>query len=337
MMNTENTVAVVELPAQVLKDYAPHVDVLEAWKATHQNVVHDVTTVQGYEDALRDKKESKALFNTVDKVRKIIKADALKRCQDIDTQFKMFVAPVTDHMAIVEAQLAIQDEKTAIRIAAIESKIESIKTLPMRLLGKTAEHIRECLHELMGTNPNDFEEYNHAAKGAIDAAIPQIEAILEDRERLEIAEAKQRELAEESRQANEAIAVKQREQQAVIDAQQKEIDDARKEIQAENNRIAQEKQDRENNERIALERAEAAKAALIKADQDRVDREIRDAEEKAKAKALQPDIEKVISWVNDSIIATAPTVNDPVLAAWVSKIISGTAKHRDELKAQVAV
>jgi hypothetical protein len=292
--------------------YNPLVASIAALQEKYKDVVYDMTTVDGVTSAMSELKEFKSLHSKVDKARLEIKRPILDIGNEIDRVGHEFKIPLKARIDELNAPIELFWENERVRVAAIESRIESIKSRPMTLLGKTSEYMRDCLQDLIETNSNDFQEYNHAAKAAIDATILLIEPIIEDRERIESEMAKQ--------------ACQQREQKAIIDAQQKEIDDARKQIQAENNRIAQEKHDRENNERIALERAEAAKAALIKADQDRVEREIREAEEKAKALALMPEVDAVVAWL-ELIIGSAPLVRDEKLARLVTSVKAASSNH----------
>ncbi len=334
------------MSTQVLVEYEPHVAAITALQAKYKNVVYDVATTEGYTGALCESKEFKKLFNQIDKVRVAIKAPALERCKQIDAQAKEFTAPLDARVKELEAMLSIQDEKDRIRVAAIESKIESIKSLPMRLIGTTSEHMIECKQELIETNPNDFAEFNHVADAAIKAALVAIQPMIEDRERTEHTAREQLKAQEAQRLELEKLREQQVAQQAVIDAErakaaaeQKAAQDAieaeRRAIQAE--RDALERAERERLHAIQVEEArkQAAADALAKAESDRVEAERRASEAKSKADALRPEAEKFSNWIQ-AFIDAEPVLNDTNLAARAKSIVTRLAACKAEISAAVA-
>lgn len=200
-------------------------------------------------------------------------------------------------------------------------------------------------HQILLSTPIDdsWDEFKEMAQTTLNEAISRIEPMIRERQEFEKQAAENARIAEAQRIAQAEIAEKQRIQQEALDAQQRAMDEQQAEINRkqqaiadEQNRIAREEQNKIDAEAHAKAVEQARIDAVNQAEAERVERKRQETLAREKAEALRPEIEKVTSWMNDSIIATAPIINDPDLAELVSKIIRATVLHRDQLKTKVA-
>jgi hypothetical protein len=193
--------------------------------------------------------------------RKRIKAPALERCKEIDTEAKRIAAellkletPVADAIKEVEqAKKRGEEEKERAeeeRITKHRAEIDRIRALPVTLLSADQEQLRAGVDELEALDVSTMEEFAGVGQSA------QSDTLVRLREMLR-------------------VSIEAEEEQARIAKEREELEQLRAE-QAERDRIAKEKQDAEDKERRAKLDAEEKEAQERRAAEDALAREARE-------------------------------------------------------------
>lgn len=297
-------------------------------------VVFDVTSGKGMTEAKAARAELRTLRTDLEKKRVEIKAPALKRCREIDSEAQRITAELAALEDPIDASIKAEEGRKAAekaerdrlereRVEALHARFVAIKTLPLGAVNATVERIDEIIGEAEAIDPETFPDDMQAAakfersiaiaslRAARDARVAQdreeakIKADLEELDRLRAqqaaqqAEADRLAAAERERQAAEARRV---EEQARAEREAAE-NAAREAREAEQARIdaeraeARRKEDAEREKAAAKLRKEQAEAAA--------ERKRLEAEKAAAAKAAR-DAE----IANASLLAAASEAVD---------------------------
>lgn len=293
-------------------------------EAKYKDVVYDVTTTKGMEDAKAARAEIRAPRYNTERIRQAKSSELTALRQEINDNAKRITARVLLIEAPVDEQIKAQEERKeaereakraaeAERLAEQHRRLDQIRDQPLAVIGASASAIAAMIDALAERPLDDFDEVflptaektresSLAAMRTAHAAAERLEAQQAelDQQRKE-QEAKAAAAAEELRLANEAAAA----ERARLDAEAEAV----RQQQAEADRLERERQDAERAERQAEEDAERERqAAAVKAEQDRVAAEQAEAqrqidaaneakrlEEEKAAKALQEAQERAIA------------------------------------------
>ena len=305
-MNEEKTVNQVA-------EYNPLIAAREELLKKYQGVVYDVTIPGQYDNAKTERKAFVKLSNQIEEVRKEISAPLYAAYKAVIAKGNELAAPLDERIAELAALIKAQDAKQAAINAELEKQIADIRATPMLMVGKTSDDMTEAQQALIGLNPSDFGGYDIAAQNAINEALAQLEPMIS------------------ATVSNEALARKQAEQQAILDAKQAELDKA---IQAQQD-AANEAKRLANLETARLQGIEQAKrdaSALEESSrQHREAFEKLQAEANAKAEQLKPDQDKLKAWLK-SCVDSAPVLSDEKLAATLKAIVDNFNLKIGQLK-----
>lgn len=170
---------------------------------------YDVTTTAGMDLACKDRRECVTLRTSLEAKRKEIKAPALARCQQIDSEAKRIEAeivalegPINEQIKAEENRKAEikrqKEEAEALRVTTIKERIAVITGLHLKLVNVpnslSMREIIQTVREQVTATEAEFQEWQPMAQMAIDETLRQMEIIVADKEAAEI---------EEIRKANE--------------------------------------------------------------------------------------------------------------------------------------
>lgn len=295
-------------------------------------VVFDVTSGKGMTEAKAARAELRTLRTDLEKKRVEIKAPALKRCREIESEAQRITAELAALEDPIDASIKAEEGRKAAekaerekaereRVEALHARFTAIKTLPLGAVNATVERIDEIIGEAEAIDPATFPEDMQAAakfersiaiaslRAARDARVAQdreearIKADLEELERLRAQQAAQQ--AEADR-----LAAAERERHA---AEARRVEEqARAEREAAENaaRAAREAEQA----RIDAERAEARR----KEDAERAEaaEKLRREQAEAAAERMRLTVEKAAAEqaARDSAIASATLLSAAVEA-----------------------
>jgi len=266
--------------------------------------IADVSDRAGFELVHRARMNVRAKRCEVEKVRKELKADALKYGQEVDGEarrIKALLEPIESHLQAEEEKH--EAEKEAIRNAArLKAEAEEKAKAEAEAARAKAEHDAEVERLRIEREALEAERAAIEAEQAkIDTARAEVEA---ERQRLaDIEEARQREIETQRR--------------AAAAAEQAKIDTARAEVEAERQRLADIEEARQRE--IETQRRAAAAAEQAKVDtENRIARQAAEAkayaeaEEAAriKAEALRPDRVKLAAVASAVSAIEIPEVSE---------------------------
>lgn len=243
-----------ELAVSPIEEYRPTEAALVDLHNRYNAVVYDVRTTKGMAEARKGRAELRDLRVALENTRKEIKAPALTRCREIDSEAKR----ITEALAALEEPIAAQiqaeeqrkeDERRAReqaeqqRVAGIRARIAAFGDEAGRCVGQPSVVIRTKLERLQGTELTEalFAELLPEAQEAHTVAVA---AVSEHLERQIQHEAEQAKIA-----AERAELEKLREENAARERQEAE------------RRREQERRDQEKREEE--ERAQAAERARV--------------------------------------------------------------------------
>ena len=321
----------IEKDINQVAEYNPLIAAREELLKKYQGVVYDVTTPDQYDNAETERKAFVKLSNQIEKVRKEISAPLHAAYKAVIAKGNELAAPLDKRIAELAAMIKEQDAKQAAINAKLENQIADIRATPMMMIGKASDDMIEAQQALIDLKPSDFGGYDISAQNAINEALAQIEPMIA------------------ATVSNEALARKQAEQQAILDAKQAELDkaiQAQQDAANEAKRLADLEQARldgiataqrdaqlaietaERNAQLAIERAERER---VVAENEREQQERAALEAKQQTDALRPDQDKVLAWL-ELILSNAPTVEDVELSKRVESIKARFVAMQNELK-----
>jgi colicin import membrane protein len=254
-------------------------------------------------------------YDTVNRPLLTIQRDARALRDEVKDGVKKLEDPVDKAIKEVEAARELERirkaELEAARIAGLHERIDAIKAIAARAVGKPSAEIEQKIQLVVGMTIDDkFQELKPAAEQAQAATLATLRELLaaalvqEDdarrlaEERIELAR-RQAEQAERERAERERVAAEQRAAQARIDEQRAAI--AREEAEARQRReaadreaaAAREAADREARERREAEELRIAneRAALRREqeERDRQEREATEARQRAEREAAEAE------------------------------------------------
>jgi hypothetical protein len=261
----------------------------------YEGVVFDVVKFKHMQEAKAARAELREKRVSLEKMRVEIKAPALDRCRQIDSEAKRITGELLALESPIDEQIKAEEqrkerEKAAKEQAereaqaAIQARFDEVKGFPLQAVGKSSAQIAELIEQARALN-GDFPtetlvaafKFEHGI--AIGALMTALERQREAEAEVERIKAERAEL-ERLRAAQEAVH-KEAERQAAVEREREAAEARRKEEQARAEREAVELAGREAREeeqrRIDAERAETRKRE--------------DAERAAAAKKLQEEQE----------------------------------------------
>lgn len=303
-----------------IAEYTATEAALAGFRTKYENAVFPVTTTKGMTEAKQARAELREHRVALEKERVRIKAPALERCRQIDSEAKRITAelealecPIDDQIKAEEQrkerEKLAREQAERERVEALHAKFNAIKALPLRAVDATAEQIQAVIAEAQAMPFDDFpEDMVAAAKFEVRLAVAALSAALDKRLAADAEQARilaEREELERLRAEHAALQA-EAERLAAAERERVAAEERRLEEQARAEREAIERAEREAREaeqaRIDAERAEArrledaerAKAAeklrqeqaAIAAERRRLDDEKAAAEKAARAKAI---------------------------------------------------
>lgn len=261
----------------MITEYSKTEAALAELKSRYEAVTFNVEEKKGMAAAKEARAEIKGYRTDLEKVRKEIKAPALQRCQDIDSEAKRITSvllsleqPIDEQIKSEEARKAAEkaaaEAAEAARIAKLQGMVSEIEALPSTHFKSESAKLAGVIAELEATqiSMDVFEEFTYAATTAKASAL---ERLIEMKEKAKAAEV----AAEAERLRIES----ERAELAKLRAEQAERERAEREAKAKQDelaRVVREQQEAEarrlEQERAELERQrkafEAAQASATK-------------------------------------------------------------------------
>jgi colicin import membrane protein len=211
-MNAVRQPADQALTTTTIAEYSPTAAALSDLRTMYADVVYDVTTGKGMDQAKKARATLRDLRVSLEKTRVEIKAPALERCRQIDSEAKRITAELSALEDPIDEQIkseeqrkererAAREEAERQRIAENHRRFEEIRTRPALAAGATVEQIDALLVDAEAVDPATFaEDMRDAASYERQAA-----AVLRERERAEQArrdEEERQRIEQERREAN---------------------------------------------------------------------------------------------------------------------------------------
>jgi colicin import membrane protein len=243
-------------------------------------------------------------YDTVNRPLLTIQRDARALRDEVKDGVKKLEDPVDKAIKEVEAARELERirkaELEAARIAGLHERIDAIKAIAARAVGKPSAEIEQKIQLVVGMTIDDkFQELKPAAEQAQAATLATLRELLAAALVQEDDARRQAEQAERERAERERVAAEQRAAQARIDEQRAAI--AREEAEARQRReaadreaaAAREAADREARERREAEELRIAneRAALRREqeERDRQEREATEARQRAEREAAEAE------------------------------------------------
>lgn len=238
---------------------------LSELRVKYADVVFPVDTTKGMTEAKAARAELRTLRVALEAKRKEIKAPALKRCSEIDTEAKRITAELEELEDPIDEAIKAEERRKEVakaeqerlerdRVEKRNARFDAIKGLPLLAMNATAAQIEGLIVAAEADALTDIDlEFLPAAKHAMGLSVLSLKAHL-DKRRAEDAE------AEKVRQERAELAQIKAKQEA--------------------DRIEDERFAAAERERLAAEqRAADAKAKAERVEAERVEREARQAEQ----------------------------------------------------------
>lgn len=289
-----------------IAEYTSTEAALAEFRTKYQDAVFPVTTTKGMTEAKQARAELREHRVALEKERVRIKAPALERCRQIDSEAKRITAelealecPIDDQIKAEEQrkerEKEAREQAERERVEAINKRFADIRALPLSAVGASSEQIREQIEDAEKIDPATFPDDMKAAAEyekrlaitALRAALDRAMSAEEEQERIK---AERAEL--ECLRAEAAAVQAEKDRLAAEERERIAAEERRKEEQARAEREAIERAEREAREaeqlRIDQERAEQRK----REDAERAERERVLREQEAAAAAERRRIEE---------------------------------------------
>lgn len=291
-----------------IAEYSATDAALAELRTKYATVVFDVTNGKGMEQAKKARAELREHRVSLEKERVRIKAPALERCRQIDSEAKRITAELEALEEPIDAQIKKEEQRKELekaakeqaereRIAAINARFDAIKALPLRAVDATAEQIEAVIAEAEVIDPASFpSELQAAAQYEQRLAINALRAALDARLSADEEAARIKAEREELEQLRAEAAAVQAEKDRLAEEERQRIaaEERRKEDQARAERDAIERVEREAREaeqaRIDAERAEARKRE--DAEREAAQKKLREEQAAAAAERARLDAAK---------------------------------------------
>lgn len=337
-----------------IAEYSETAMVMADLRKRHEGVVYDVATPKQMKLAKEARAEIRGYRVALEKTRVEIKAPALERCRQIDSEAKRLTAALVELEEPIDVQIKAEEaraeterlaklEAERLRVEAIQQKIQAIRDVPASLVGKPSVIIAGQLAKLRETTLEEAElgaDYLTAAD-ALAAAVARVQELLAAQKDAEAEQAKikaEREELERVRAENERL---QREADERAAADRAEAD---RKAQAERDRIAAEEQAKRDAEQAeqerlaAIERGKAMEAAAAERDRlaaERAELEAQQQAERERQAAEQKKLdEQAAQLKRDQQAAAAKAETDRLanlgLREAAQAVIDFAADHYDD-------
>lgn len=269
-----------------IAEYSATDSALAELRQKYETVVYDVRSPKGMDQAKKARAELRDYRVTLEKTRVEIKAPALERCRQIDSEAKRITAELEALELPIDSQIKAEEQRKAnekaeaerlerARQEALQKWFADLRGFPLRAVNATADAIHELIAEAEATDTSSVpDDHQAAAKFEIRNAVAGLKAALDSRLAAdEEAERIKSERAELDRLRAEAAAVQ---------AEKDRLAAAERERQAEEARRA-ESQAREEREAIERAEREAREAEQRRIDSERAETRRKEDAERAKA------------------------------------------------------
>lgn len=330
---------IIDAPTTAVAEYSPIAAGLAAARARYADVVWDLTTTRGNEEARRARKELVSLRTGLEAKRKEIKAPLLAKAKLVDDEARRITAellqleePIDELIRADERrreeERAAREAAEKARVAGIRERIAAIVAQPVKAARiRSSALLRTAIDTLAAQEIDDsFEEFAGEARAAHAQSLDAMREMLAAIEAQEAEAARLREEREaQERAAAEAAARLAEQERIALEAQEAEQARARAE-RAEADRIAREAREAEAR-RLAAERAEferqqaearaaqEAQAARLAAQQAEIElqaAELRARQEEARAAAAATDAQQAPEPAPEPVpVAAAPAAAPP--------------------------
>ena len=350
---TEQASSLITIP-----EYSATAAAIALLTQRHSGVVFDCTKSKELDKAKEARAEIRSYRTALERKRVEIKAPALKRAREIDSEAKRITDQLLALEEPIDAQIkaeetrkeAARQEKLRIeqeRLARQQQVLDDLAVMPAEAIGKGLPELQRLIARAQAVSFDGFDEAA-AAKGAIvkAAAVAKLETLADmERQREEeraaaaqaAAEAEQRRQAEQAER--DAQAAREREEsQARAEAERQEREAAearRREEDAARRRALDEEAAKLKAEREALERRAAAQAMistirLIPAECSRRASTVDDLQQTLTALNELPAVPEEFTQDYDQAIAEARAQVEALLAAAQER------EHEEQRRAEEA-
>jgi IgA-specific serine endopeptidase len=291
----QETIETTPTITSALAEYQPTAAALADLRQRFAGIAFDLTTTKGDKEARAARLELVRLRTTLEAKRKELKAPALERSRLIDDEARRITGaileletPIDEQIRAAEAkkeqerQARVEAERQ--RVAALQDRIDQIKAVAARAVGKPAAEIEAKIKLIVAMEIGaDFQELAPAAAQAqadtlatlrdLHARAVEQEAEAEriKAERAEL-ERLRAEAAERERIERERVAAEQAAEAARLAQERAKLEAEQAAARAEHRRLAEAAE--------AERRAADAKAAAERAEADRIANEARAAEQR---------------------------------------------------------
>ncbi len=289
-MNMTEDINIDSAPTTAVAEYTPIAAGLAAARARYADVVWDLTTTRGNEEARRARKELVSLRTGLEAKRKEIKAPLLAQAKLVDDEAKRITAellqleePIDELIRADERrreeERAAREEAERARVAGIRERIAAIVAQPVKAARiRSSALLRTAIDTLAAQEVDDsFEEFAGEARAAHAQSLDAMREMLATIEAQEVEAAR----LQQEREAQEHAAA----QAAARRAEEERV--AREAREAEEARLAAERAEFER-QQAAARAAQEAQAARLAAQQAEIERraaELRAQEDAARAAA----------------------------------------------------
>lgn len=280
MSNADATIEVEKPEAKpcAITEYSPIAAALAIIEEKFAGAVFDVATKDGMAMAKTARAEIRGYQTNLEAVRVSIKAPALQRCREIDSEAKEIDARLAKVRAPIQAQIEKQEaEIEAAKQAKLQAEIARIEAIRARIAGIEAmvpasgssAQIEQCLIAAKNTAIDEgFGELAEDAGKALELTIFRLQNMLAERLNAE-AEAARIKAEREELDRLRAEDAERRMKETEMLAREAAAAHARREAEDKARREAQEYEDACRREAQELE--DAARRAAAKIEQDRID------------------------------------------------------------------
>lgn len=258
-----------------IAEYTATEAALADFRTKYKDAVFPVATTKGMTEAKKARADLREHRVALEKERVRIKAPALERCRQIDSEAKRITAELEALEGPIDEQIKAEEQRKERekaererlereRVEAMHARFNAIKALPLRAVDATAPEIEAIIAEAEAMPTDDFpEDMVAAAKFEIRLAVSSLRAALDKRLAADAEQERIRAEREELERlrAEQAAVIAERERLAAAERERVAAEERRLEEQARAEREAIERAEREAREaeqrRIDAERAEA--------------------------------------------------------------------------------
>lgn len=295
-MNTD-----IEVVTKALTDFDLVAAGLEQLNKNYKGMLFDVETPNGMAVAKAARAALRNPRYEIERIRKEAKAPLLAIGKKLDSEAARITAEILKLEEPIDQQIKNEEQRKERerlakveaeqkRIAAILARIEAIRLLPSRAIGKTSAEVKRLLDEAAAIIiDNDFAEYAPQANTALQTTILALQGAHAERLNHEAEQARIVAERAELERLREEQAKRDQAERARIAAEEaaaKAARDAETAAQAEALRVQRVELERHAQQLRATQEAEAARLAEVRATLEREQAEAKRKADEAEAKRL---------------------------------------------------